>query len=82
MRNLRNQADHFLRTLGWRDAALLKLCLCAVGVLLGLAIPARRRKAAALLAALAFLISWIPLLARFLPSLGSTPIRDIYPTEE
>lgn len=49
----------------WRDLALVKFCLCAIGVLLGLCVPARHKKPVAGLAACVFLVTYIPLMAKF-----------------
>ena len=80
MKNLLNRANDFLQKWDWRDVMLLKLCLYAAGVLVGLAVPSRRKKIAAVLASVLFLATWIPLALRFLPSLRATPVRDIYST--
>ena len=47
MKNLFSAADRYVRSCNWRDIAVLKFCLCALGVLVGLVIPARRRKCVA-----------------------------------
>lgn len=78
MKKLLNQAEDYLRKWDWEDVFLLKLCMYAAGLLGGLAIPSHRKKAAAILASLVFLATWIPLMIRFLPALRSTPIKDIY----
>lgn len=35
MRYLFDLADQYIRECDWKDLALLKLCLCAMGILLG-----------------------------------------------
>ena len=69
MKRLTDAADRFLKASSWRDIAVLKFCLMALGVLMGLAIPARKKKPAAWAAALAFLATYIPLMGKFLPCL-------------
>ena len=39
MRYLFDLADQYIRECDWKDLALLKLCLCAMGILLGAAAP-------------------------------------------
>ena len=39
-----DRADRYAAQSTWRDFALVKLCLCSMGVLLGLLVPARRKK--------------------------------------
>ena len=64
MKKLFALADRYLRESTWRDLALIKLCLCAVGVLLGLAVPRGRRKLPLLAAAAVFALTYIPLMGK------------------
>ena len=52
----------------------------ALGVLLGIAVPARKKKASAWAASLVFVAAYVPLMAKFLPYLlgGQVAIEDIY----
>ena len=52
------------------------LGLCALGVLLGLAVPGRRKRAAAWAAALVFAATYVPLMAKFLPYLLKKPASE------
>ena len=67
MKNLLSAADAYIPKMNWKDMALVKLCLCAVGMLLGLAAPKRGRKWVALGAGLVFLATYVPLMLKFLP---------------
>ena len=69
MKRLTDAADRFLRASSWKDIAVLKFCLMALGVLMGLAVPARKKKPAAWVAALVFLATYGPLIGMFLPCL-------------
>ena len=69
MKRLTDAADRFLKASSWRDIAVLKFCLMALGVLMGLAVPARKKKPAAWVAALVFLATYVPLMGKFLPCL-------------
>ena len=69
MKNLFSAADRYVLSCNWRDIAVLKFCLCALGVLVGLVIPARRRKCVVWAAGLVFAATYVPLLAKFLPTL-------------
>ena len=51
----------------WKDFALLKVCMAAVGILVGLSIPSRAKRAWAWIASFAFIATYIPLMAKFLP---------------
>ena len=41
LRWLFDRADEYAAESTWRDFALVKICLCAVGILLGLLVPSR-----------------------------------------
>ena len=69
MKKLTEAADRYLRDCTWKDISVLKFCLMALGVLMGLAIPARKKKPAAWTAALVFDGTYVPLMAKFLPYL-------------
>ena len=73
MKRLTDAADRFLRASSWKDIAVLKFCLMALGILMGLAVPARKKKPAAWAAALVFLATDLPLMAKFLPCLLEEP---------
>ena len=64
-----DRADRCAAQSTWEDLALLKLCLAALGLMLGLAVPARQKKKAGLAAALVFVPTYILLLVRYLPRL-------------
>ena len=62
-------ADAYIAKMNWKDLALVKLCLCAAGVMLGLAAPKRVRKWAALGAVAVFVATYLPIMLKFLPHL-------------
>lgn len=64
---LLSRADDFAAHSTWRDFALVKFCLCALGLLIGLSLPRRARKLSGLLAGLVFAGTWLALMGRFLP---------------
>ena len=63
-------AERYLRRCRWWDLALVKVCLCATGVLVGLAVPGRKKRATAWVAATVFATSYAAVMARFLPVLA------------
>lgn len=69
MRKLFECADRYAASSRWQDFALLKICVFSMGLLVGMTVPAGRKKAPALLALLAFVTTYIPLLLGFLPYL-------------
>ena len=80
MKRLMDAVDRYLRDCTWKDIAVLKFCLLALGVMLGIAVPARKKKASAWAASLVFLAAYVPLMTKFLPYLlgGQAAIEDIY----
>ena len=73
MKKLTDAANRYLRACDWRDIAVLKICLCALGVLLGLAVPGRKKRPAAWAAALVFAAAYVPLMAKLFPYLLEKP---------
>lgn len=69
MNRLTGAADRYLKDCTWKDISVLKFCLIALGTLLGIAVPARRKRAAAWAASVAFAAAYVPLMAKFLPYL-------------
>lgn len=65
MKKLFDCADRYLQACTWKDLALLKFCLAAMGVLIGLQIPKKHRITASLVAGLVFLATYIPLMSKF-----------------
>ena len=80
MKRLTDAADRYLKACDWRDMAVLKLCLCALGVLIGLAVPGRKKRPAAWASSLVFVAAYVPLMGKFLPYLlgDRVAIEDIY----
>ena len=68
-RILTERADRYAAQSNWRDFALVKLCLCSMGVLLGMCVPPWRKRQAAFWVGGLFFMTYIALLFRFLPFL-------------
>ena len=80
---LLDRADHYAAQSTWRDFALVKICLFSMGVLMGLLVPLRKKKWAALGAGLLFIPTYVVLLRRFLPFLleRDDEVREDEPEE-
>ena len=80
MNRLTDAAERYLKDCTWKDISILKICLIVLGVLLGIAVPARKKKATAWAASLVFVAAYVPLMAKFLPYLlgERVAIEDIY----
>ena len=66
MKRIFDCADHYVQSRDWKLVSILKFCLCSMGVLLGLAIPGKHKKAAGRFASCVFLATYIPLMADFI----------------
>lgn len=73
MKRLFESADEYTRQSDWKDFALVKMCLAAIGVMIGLHTPKKHKQTAGLLAQLVFVITYIPLMAKFLSILLGSP---------
>lgn len=71
MEKLFHVVEEYIRGMKWQDIALLKICLCAAGIVIGLTAPKRWRKGLLILASAAFVVTYIPLMAKFIPALRS-----------
>lgn len=59
-------ADAYLKECTWKDLALVKFCLCAVGLLIGLSIPKDKKKYPLIAASIVFVVTYVPLMTKFL----------------
>lgn len=69
MPSLFQAADAWCRQSDWKDLALVKFCLFSMGVLVALRLPRRALPAARKWARRVFVLSYVPLMAKFLPML-------------
>lgn len=65
MKRLFVYAEKYIAKSDWKDLAMLKFCLFAMGVLAGMRIPEKSRKQAGWIAAAVFVATYIPLMAKF-----------------
>ena len=65
MKKLFACADAYLASRDWKMVAALKLCLLSLGLLLGLCVPARHKKKAAIAGGVVFALTYIPLMTDF-----------------
>ncbi|MDO4415774.1 MAG: hypothetical protein Q4C20_11920 [Erysipelotrichaceae bacterium] len=65
MKNLFKSADRYMKESDWKDLAVIKLCLCSMGVLVGLSMPLRFRKQAAIAAGVIFTSAYGPLMEKY-----------------
>nr|WP_288830007.1 permease of phosphate ABC transporter [uncultured Clostridium sp.] len=65
MKDICKCADAFVQKCSIKDFALLKICLCAVGIMVGLSIPEKKRKLPLMAAGFVFIFSYILIMAKF-----------------
>ena len=65
MKKLFGYAEKYIAKSDWKDLAMLKFCLFAMGLLAGMRIPERNRRQAGWIAAAVFAATYIPLMAKF-----------------
>lgn len=65
MKKLFCYAEKYIAKSDWKDLAMLKFCLFAMGVLAGMQISEKNRKQAGRIAAAVFAATYIPLMAKF-----------------
>lgn len=66
MNRLFDFGNEYARRSDWKDFALVKVCLAAMGVLIGLGVPKKHKGTASLLAAAVFTVTYIPLINKVL----------------
>ena len=60
------KADAFCRKSNWKDLAMVKFCLCAIGIVIGLLIPDAYFGIVMGVALLVFVVTYIPLMVKFI----------------
>lgn len=60
-----DSADRFCKESNWKTIAALKLCLLAIGVILGMEIPEDKKKAVAPICAGVYGVTLVPLLKKY-----------------
>lgn len=66
MKRLIHSANEYVKKSDWKDLALIKLCVCSAGVMLGAALPKKAKKPVAIGAMALFTASYIPLATKFI----------------
>ena len=66
MKKLFEAADRYAAQSTWKDFALVKICLCALGILIGMLIPAGLKRPVRIAAGLVFAVTAAVLTAGFL----------------
>lgn len=70
MRPLFDSANEYLRQSGWKDLAVLKLCLFSIGLLIGMQVPERGKRGVRIAASVLFTITYILSMGKYLAVLA------------
>ena len=65
MKKLFGYADKYMKQSDWKDLAMIKFCLAAMGVVIGASLPEKHRKPALWIAGGVFAATYLPLMAKF-----------------
>ncbi|MGI6027777.1 MAG: permease of phosphate ABC transporter [Candidatus Heteroscillospira sp.] len=65
MKRLFDSANRYCMESDWKVLAMLKFCLASMGVLIGISLPDRAKKTAAIVASAVFIITYIPLILKY-----------------
>lgn len=65
MKEVYRYANAYIKECDWKDLSMLKFCLIAMGLLLGLYIPKEKRRPFLVLAGIVFVITYLPLMSKF-----------------
>lgn len=65
MKKLFDTANRYIETSDWKIIAILKFCLISLGLMAGMQIKPEHKRPVLLGAAVTFLVTYIPLMARF-----------------
>lgn len=64
MKSMLELGNRYAAKSDWKDFALTKFCVCAIGVMIGVNIPARHKKIAVPAAAGVFAATYLPLMRK------------------
>lgn len=66
MKKLIRCANQYIWESDWKLISLLKFYLLSLGICIGLHVPSQRKKTVLCIAAATFIVSYIPLMAKFI----------------
>ena len=64
MKKLFELGDRYAENSTWKDFALVKFCLCAMGVIIGISIPKKYKKQTVAVAGSVFAVTYISLMVK------------------
>ena len=64
MKNLCELGNQYAKESDWKDFALVKCCLCAMGVIIGTQVPPKHKQTAIRVSVGIFIATYVPLMAK------------------
>ena len=64
MKKLLELGNRYAENSDWKDFALTKFCLCAMGILIGLKIPTNKKKTTAVISGGVFGVTYVVLMSK------------------
>ncbi len=64
MKNLFELGNQYAKESSWKDFALIKLCLCAMGIVIGTKVTPEYKKTVNCVSVAVFIATYIPLMAK------------------
>lgn len=77
MEKLLNYGDEYLQQSTWKDLALIKLCLWAMGIMWGMTIPKKAQKQVACIAAFVFVLTYVPIMIKFFRVISNPTVDEL-----
>lgn len=65
MKCIFKMANDYMGEADWKDLTLIKFCLCAMGMLLGMAVAPRNKRTVGVVALIIFVATYVPLMFKF-----------------
>jgi hypothetical protein len=78
MNKLLDYSTEFIKQSDWKELALIKVCLCAMGVMWGMALPKKTHKPAAFIVVVVFVATYLPLMLKLLRIMDVLKSKDSY----
>lgn len=66
MKSLFDGANEYVKESDWKDLSLIKFCLCAIGIMIGINVPRKKKKTVLIGASVVFTLTYVPLMSKFL----------------
>ncbi|QHI72866.1 permease of phosphate ABC transporter [Aminipila terrae] len=64
MKDLLSYADRYIKRANWKDMALMKVCLCSMGVVIGASLSDKAKKPVKCGAKFLFVVTYVPLMIK------------------